>query len=1246
MRHLSPKRRVRQLVLASLFVLLATVLSSPLWLPPAFRSLTAQAGLRYARLEQTADGALRFHEVFWSNGPVSFAARAVSLPGPGEWPQAWRLPEAGQGTPVAASDWRLTVQSPPQSRLASVPAVYSNVQQVLQVGNLVRRWLPFASLDKGTVHVGQVEFPVDSITLTNGELRAAFQDPLLRRSTRLRARFSGSPRAQAEIHSDSLDLHSRIELLRQTNSVRVGAMVTWRSNDLRLQATFGRTGVLPRAAHLVAEHLRLPAAELGLSPYDTITGRIQGSWSNSAFALIADLFGAPPEKATLLPPLTCRLAAQGNTNAAHIQMLQLASPWANLRLSEPIEVEFAQPGWLKTPAGVALSGDLSRQPWLPLKGGVSLDAHVRPGSRRIPEISFDLRATNFAVVSLSNLPPAKLEAAGSLEWPMLAIRHATLSLADGTVARGEGGIDLAALAVEQARLSVRGDSPAAWGPSNFVWQTFGLEASACGPFTNMSHAGELRVSHLQMHRVQPLDVNANWSGTGLDFTNAFVNVKAPGGAAQIAGAADFSDSSKQFHLQTFSFDTGKAGSHYMLARPVTGFFQLSAPWALALSPLEWSSGRSSVYLAARVEKELAQGEFQADIINLDFDDFRSVLPPQLSGISVQRLEAAGGWTNGPLVFKAALAAQVRTNPIPASAVALLPVFPVQINAQLKAEPNHAVVNRFSITGPSAPLMEAQGVIPARLRFSKNGPLPEPIPGPLNLSTEISSASALWPIVEKRLGWRVDEPALYLTASGSWDRPEARVSLRARQLAPPPGRGPLPPLTHLQAEVLLDASAATVTNLQLLVGEQPVQFAARLPLDRGLSSLAGLPPLQIAEQLTATMRIPDASLASLSQFYTNLAPQGYLDANFNLEPGLKLSGKLDVRNARTRPLPNLGPIRDVTMQLKIDNSRVELRNVTGAIGAAPVVVTGFLDFPFTGQSSGLVPVGELNISGTNVPLSRSPDAIIRSDLDVTVTLTNGAPPLLHGTANLRNSIVLSDLGALVSTKVATPKRRPPYFSVETPPFADWRLGVKVVGDQFLRARTPIFRGIASVNMELGGTLREPMAVGEATINSGIIRFPFASFRVQQGLITLRSDNPYQPRLSLNAESTQFGYDLRMEVRGRAQEPIVQFTSNLPLTSEQVLLMISAGELPRDEMVLSNQQRAQTMALFLGRDLLARLGYGDEAEQRLSVYSGEQISEQGTPTYRLEYKLTDRWMLTGEYDRFDDFNAGLRWRVFSK
>ena len=312
----------------------------------------------------------------------------------------------------------------------------------------------------------------------------------------------------------------------------------------------------------------------------------------------------------------------------------------------------------------------------------------------------------------------------------------------------------------------------------------------------------------------------------------------------------------------------------------------------------------------------------------------------------------------------------------------------------------------------------------------------------------------------------------------------------------------------------------------------------------------------------------------------------------------------------------------------------------------VYVSGQADFHGSNWLKGEVPPFQLKVQGTNVPLSRQPDAIIRSDLELSISKTDGAPPIISGTAVMRDSFFLRDLRDLIPGNVASPARRPPYFSVEIEPFAEWGLAARVTGTRFLKVRSTLFNGEVSANLRLEGTLKDPIALGDIRIDSGLIRFPFASLEVRQGFLTLTSEDPYRPQLVIAAGSKKFGYDVKMDASGPVDAPILQFSSIPPLSSEQLVLMLTAGELPKGEYTLTPQQKAQTVAVFFGRDLLSRFGLGDESEDRLTIQSGEQISEQGKPTYGLEYKLNRRWSLVGEYDRFNAFNAGLKWRVYSK
>jgi len=248
--------------------------------------------------------------------------------------------------------------------------------------------------------------------------------------------------------------------------------------------------------------------------------------------------------------------------------------------------------------------------------------------------------------------------------------------------------------------------------------------------------------------------------------------------------------------------------------------------------------------------------------------------------------------------------------------------------------------------------------------------------------------------------------------------------------------------------------------------------------------------------------------------------------------------------------------------------------------------------------------------------------------------------------LHDSFFLSDIRSLVSGGVTGVSRRPPYFSIDEPFLENWRLDLDVSGQRWLRIRSPVFQGEASVNLKLEGTLKEPIATGDARIDSGTVRFPFGSLQVQQGFVQLSKDNPFRPQLSVAATAKRYGFDVRMEVTGSAEKPVLQFTSTPPLSSEQIIMMLTAGQLPGQNQIYSTTQRAQAFAVYLGRDLLSLFGIGEEGQDRLTVQSGENISSQGRATYNVEYKLNPRWSLTGEQDRFNEYNAGVKWRVFSK
>jgi translocation and assembly module TamB len=216
-------------------------------------------------------------------------------------------------------------------------------------------------------------------------------------------------------------------------------------------------------------------------------------------------------------------------------------------------------------------------------------------------------------------------------------------------------------------------------------------------------------------------------------------------------------------------------------------------------------------------------------------------------------------------------------------------------------------------------------------------------------------------------------------------------------------------------------------------------------------------------------------------------------------------------------------------------------------------------------------------------------------------------------------------------------------LESPPLNAWRLAVDVHGEEFLRLRSTLFAGTASARFRLGGTLGDPTMSGEAIVDSGVVSLPFAAFKIDQGAVRLTPSDPNSLQLFVTGTSRRYGYDLRMEVSGTVETPVVVFSSSPALDAKQVLLMVMAGELPHDEITYGTAQRAARLGTYFGQSLISSFG-GDSAEaERLSITTGERISSLGRETYEAEYRLSDRFALAGEYDEYDAYNVGVKWSL---
>jgi len=751
-----------------------------------------------------------------------------------------------------------------------------------------------------------------------------------------------------------------------------------------------------------------------------------------------------------------------------------------------------------------------------------------------------------------------------------------------------------------------------------------------GEYEDGAHSGRLSVAELDMPALKPLRIAAAWRGRGRESVHTAATVAAGESELLLEGDADVR-AGVTVELSTLTLRRADA-IEFALAEPC----RVSATGGVVrVESFRWTGPGNLVALTGAAQWP-QRGRWRGEWRSVNGAAFADFLRKPIENVWLTQLDFRTAWDNGPA--KIELTASGQLSPPGGERLA------VQTRVATSGEVMRvdAAVNSESVGGVlvlegSVPVTLAPSRWPAALHVSATQPF--------QLTVRTLPNPAFWREVSGWGGVRLQEPVVTLDLRGPLTSPVGELSARAAAVElPAPKNAPVPRLEQLNAEARIDERGLRLEQLRLMVERQPVLLSAELPMDRAMwTDLAEHGQWPDWQRARGHVRIVNARLAPFARFWSAvLAPQGMLDVDLALETGARLNGTVLLADAATRPLAPVGPIDQMRARLRFRERRADLEEFSGRLAGQPVTLTGAVHLPSRTQAQ-----AEFHLVGKNVPLVRQPGLLFRADVNAWFRQGPDHPATLSGELVLRDSLFLRELRLLAPTKLEAVQRRPPYFRVEAPPFADWRLAVRLHGDRFLQVRSPVFRGEISAAFDLTGTFAEPLAVGSVQINSGLIRFPFTDFRVEQGLITLSSEDPYHPRLSVNASARSFGYDLKLALAGTANEPQMTFSATPPLSSEEVLLMVTAGQLPRQEYTFTASEKASRLALFVGRDLLRQFGGGESGlAERLTIRSGEDVSEQGTLTYYLEYRLTNHLSAVAEQDRFGEYNVGLKWRVFSR
>lgn len=1235
----TPRRWRRRLVyLAAALALL--VVAHPIWLPWLAAAWLAPHGIHWQQVER--HGWTRFRlrnlEITLDSGHATVRDLDVPAPLP---VLVRRFVSAGAAAPrIVATGWRVDYQADATGTNTATAGPQSLAEALDLAEGVVhesRRWLAALELRDGEARFGGLALQVPAANWTNDTLHLTGGLATQTRQIVAELRLPTNAPVDLRLSSPRDDLALNLQLRPTGQAWAAAGELRWLSNRVALEAGWDGAGFWPRRARVIGQGLRLPAQALGTDAITNATADLAFNWADGAGDLRATAT-AQPTLASLreLGPFTAEIEALTDGTSATLQRLRLHTRGVEATLGAPVSVAFD--GRLLTPnTRLNLNLDLASLPITGLAGKFVGQVDVHADQARHIQLGLNFAGQNLRWQEV-NAPTASLT--GNLIWPEVHIHQLDLELKGGGRFHAEGSADLVRRIVAGAKWEFAGALPPALLPTGLELGTLQSQGELTGPFAALRHQGKLVLDDLRLPGCQPLVANLDWHGEATDFEAVTASLKAGPSTLRLSGAAAMSlppELAVQARIEQLDAAWGQTNL-FQLAQPVSVHWAPPNAGDTNAFALEWGavqlSGAAGELALRGTVRWPGTGAVQVAAARLAPARFQGFVVMPIPAGTVPRFQAQANWANGPADFllDTVLAVQLPDQP------------PWELTLAAQSDATGVQVSRVHWTEAGATLIDTSTHLPVRLWPGRAHGLAFDRDAPFNLAVHLGPGNAAWRHLPARLGLALEGGQVDLRFAGSYHQPEATLDFRAARLRAPAALvgTNLPPVENLELTAALNPSELVLTHLAASILGQRVEAQARLPLDWSASEDWANPSALLDwSRASGEAQMERLQLASLAR----LAPQpllttGEVSAVVRLQPGLQLRGRVAITNATTVPFPQLGALRELQANLAISNRTATLEGGQARYAGQPLFLRGQVEW-----STNALPVGEVTVTGTNLSLWRAPNLFLRGGVDITLIRTNGAPPLLAGTLQLTNSLYLPEFREMI-LDVNQPEQRPPFFSVREPALADWRLDVRVQGDRFLRVVSPFFKGELSTVMRVQGTLHDPVAVGDVSVAAGRLLFPFGALNVDNGRVSLTREDPYRPRLALSASGENFGYSVRAEISGPADAPTMTFDSIPALSSKEILLMLAAGEMPRQDVRFGATDKVSRIGTYFGSQLVSDLLGQESSADRLQVRSGEEVTDTGGLSYSVEYKLTDRLSAIGFYDRFRTLNMGLKMLIYSR
>lgn len=1143
----------------------------------ALRLALPEESVTFGSYERLSYGRFSIDDLNIETPQASIRIDRIESYAPASW--LWRVYQEKDSDPFAnVGEVQFELKSPEAGANNAASPGPANLFEVLELARspleLLSVWAPHVAMESVKGSFADGSFELKNIVWRDSELAfLANSNQFSKYNFQVVAAiFQESVSLRVESPEANLEILGNLSL--QAESANLILEVGLKEDRLQASALFDRSGWIPVNASWRANEWSVETDEYGIpGPFARFDFSIEGDWKDGAYINILIGHATPKANGAVnLPSLDIEGTVSGNEKDLRIEDFRLSGPGVQASATEPIGLTISELD-LSGEVKFDIDLDLSILNTPGLRGNVFGGAFLSADETGVPTGRFNLEGSG---VEYENLKSEVLKVDAALDWPNLSIDSLDVTLETGSRINAIGGVDLENRVVTQSEIDIEFSETILKKlvPDRYVIKDVKASAMIAGPFDSIEHSGDLFVGLLEVGDLKPLNANLAWKGRDRTLESFGIQVTNEVAGMELSGSGSWISNQLEIQLDSLMIET----SGQSLA-------SLQNPSLLKLSMDEPIVGSVTEFVLegqdSKLQIETAFSFPQKAESSLVLEGLDSVawvdpwLKNPIPNTRINQLNISAGWMDGPITANGVLDAVVFINENALS-----------MNGRITLEDRSINLGAFAISDTEGPLLELEGELPYEIDPNISGYFSADPDAPMSFSMETRDSPTIIALLNSASPVEIESLTVSALFNGTIGKPEGNLQFN---LLTKEGEGEYgAPSARIAALARIDGPRLEVEDLSVSVLEQTFEASLGVLLPEEILRWVSLDLAQVDWMETQfNFSSPSTSLAPIAFLVPQiLTASGTFESQFSGSPKEGFSGFVSVGDLNTRPIFPFGSFRNIQARLKLDRTIATLENFKGDIGREPMSMSGDIDFQDIEDLA-----FRFAIKGDDLPVLRQAGLLLRSDLDVVASKKPGSQASIIGEIELKEGLFLMDTSALRSSGGGqSAETRPPYFSVDVLPFADWGLEIAVKGDRFMRLETPAAAGVLTMDMELKGTLKEPLAIGRVEFENGRLMFPFASFDLTEGLIELRIEDPYTPALSLIGEGQRFRYDLGIEILGSAYDPRIRFTSSPPLSSEQILLMVMAGDVPDENFSYSASQRASKIGTYLSQGLLLSGGGG--------------------------------------------------------